>query len=322
MCRRRTPRRRARCRRRPIWSAGAVLLAAARLRPISPASAGSGSSTTTWSWPTRSQRPGGDAAVVRVHGTDKAVAITTDCTPRYCKADPVEGGAQAVAEAWRNLTAAGARPLAITDCMNFGNPERPEIMGQFVGCIEGMARGLPRARLPGRLRQCLALQRDQRRRRSCRRPTIGGVGLLDRPRSAWRRSPSRARAMTIVLIGETKGHLGASLYLREIAGREDGAPPPVDLAAERRNGDFVRGQIHCRQGDRLPRRLRWRPAGRAGRDGDGREASAHRRSCRTDVAGARLAVRRGPGALRSDLPRRGQGSISSPPRKRRVFRPP
>ncbi|HKJ73263.1 MAG TPA: phosphoribosylformylglycinamidine synthase subunit PurL, partial [Alphaproteobacteria bacterium] len=84
------------------------------------------------------QRPGGDAAVVRVHGTNKAVAITTDCTPRYCKADPVEGGRQAVAEAWRNLTATGARPLAITDCMNFGNPERPEIMGQFVGCVEGM----------------------------------------------------------------------------------------------------------------------------------------------------------------------------------------
>ncbi|MEI9928218.1 MAG: AIR synthase related protein [Sphingomonas sp.] len=85
------------------------------------------------------QRPGGDAAVVRVHGTRKGLAITTDCTPRYCRADPFEGGKQAIAEAWRNLCAVGARPLAATDCMNFGNPQRPEIMGQFVGCIEGMA---------------------------------------------------------------------------------------------------------------------------------------------------------------------------------------
>src|ERR1700742_1329409 len=84
------------------------------------------------------QRPGGDAAVVRVHGTDKALAITTDCTPRYCLADPFEGGKQAVAESWRNLTAVGAKPLAITNCLNFGNPQKPEIMGQIVGCLEGM----------------------------------------------------------------------------------------------------------------------------------------------------------------------------------------
>ena len=85
------------------------------------------------------QKSGGDSAVVRVHGTKKALAITTDCTPRYCFADPYEGGKQAIAEAYRNLSAVGALPLATTDCMNFGNPQRPEIMGQFVGCIEGMA---------------------------------------------------------------------------------------------------------------------------------------------------------------------------------------
>ena len=85
------------------------------------------------------QPPGGDAAVVRVHGTAKGLALTADCTPRYCAADPASGGAQAVAEAWRNLTAVGARPLAITDCLNFGNPERAHVMGQFAGCIEGMA---------------------------------------------------------------------------------------------------------------------------------------------------------------------------------------
>ena len=114
-------------------------------------------------------RPGGDAAVVRVHGTGKGLALTCDVTPRYVAADPVMGTKQAVAEAWRNLTAVGADPLAITDNMNFGNPERPEMMGQFVGAVEGMAEACKRARLSGRVRQRLALQRDQRRRRFRRR---------------------------------------------------------------------------------------------------------------------------------------------------------
>ena len=103
------------------------------------------------------QRPGGDAGVVRVHGTNKGLAISCDVTPRYCAADAYEGAKQAVAECWRNLTAVGADPLAITDCLNFGNPERPEIMGEFVGAIDGMAEACTRARLPRRLRQCLAL---------------------------------------------------------------------------------------------------------------------------------------------------------------------
>ena len=107
------------------------------------------------------QRPGGDAAVVRVHGSKKALAITTDCTPRYCHADPDEGGKQAVAEAYRNLCAVGAKPLAITNCLNFGNPQRPEIMGQFVGCVRRHGGGLPGARLPGRERQRVPLQRDE-----------------------------------------------------------------------------------------------------------------------------------------------------------------
>ena len=112
------------------------------------------------------QRPGGDAAVVRIHGTHKAVAMTCDVTPRYCLADPVMGTKQAVVETWRNLTAVGADPLAITDNMNFGNPERPEIMGQFVGACRGHEGSLPGARLSDRLRQLLALQRDQRPRHS------------------------------------------------------------------------------------------------------------------------------------------------------------
>ena len=186
-------------------------------------------------------RPGGDAALVRVHGTRKALAITADCTPRYCAADPVEGGKQAVAEAWRNLTAVGARPLAITDCMNFGNPEKPEIMGQFVGCIEGMRAACQALDFPV-VSGNVSFYNETNGQAIPPTPTIGGVGLLaDASRTVD--LAFKAAGEAVVLIGETAGHLGASLYLREIEGRAEGAPPPVDLDAERRNGDLVRGLI-------------------------------------------------------------------------------
>jgi phosphoribosylformylglycinamidine synthase II len=186
-------------------------------------------------------RPGGDAAIVRVHDTKKALAMTSDCTPRYCYADPLQGGRQAVAEAWRNLTATGARPLAITDNMNFGNPERPEIMGQFVGCIQGMREACNALDFPV-VSGNVSLYNETNGNAILPTPTIGGVGLID----DWGRAigvAPMADGEAIVLIGETKGHLGASIYLREIEGREEGAPPPVDLSTERKNGDFVRGQI-------------------------------------------------------------------------------
>jgi phosphoribosylformylglycinamidine synthase len=189
------------------------------------------------------QRPGGDAAVVRVRDTRKALALTTDCTPRYCVADPVAGGAQAVAESWRNLTAVGARPIAITDNMNFGNPERPEIMGQFVGCIEGMRAACMALDYPV-VSGNVSLYNETNGAGIWPTPAIGGVGLLDDAATSIGLAFKPA-SQTIILIGDTKGHLGASLYLREIEGREEGAPPPVDLAAERRNGDFVRAQIQA-----------------------------------------------------------------------------
>jgi phosphoribosylformylglycinamidine synthase len=191
------------------------------------------------------QGPGGDAAVVRVHGTDKGLAITTDCTPRYCFADPVEGGKQAIAEAWRNLTAVGARPLAATDCMNFANPQRPEIMGQFVGCIEGMAEACTKLDMPivsGNVSLYNESKATGGGSAILPTPAIGAVGLLD----DW------SKAMTIgfkgvgdiiLCVGERSGHLGQSVWLREIHGREEGPPPPVDLAAERRTGDFIRSAI-------------------------------------------------------------------------------
>ncbi len=184
---------------------------------------------------------GGDAAIVRVHGTQRALAITTDCTPRYCLADPVMGGRQAVAEAWRNLTAVGARPLAFTDCMNFGSPERPEIMGQFVGCIEGMAEAARALDFPV-VSGNVSFYNETEGAAILPTPAIGGVGLLEdyerRADLAFRR-----RDDVILLVGRTQGALGRSRYLAEILGREEGAPPPVDLAAERAHGDFVRALI-------------------------------------------------------------------------------
>ncbi len=190
-------------------------------------------------------RPGGDAGVVRVHGTKKALAMTSDCTPRYCLADPVEGGRQAVAEAWRNLVAVGAKPIAITDNMNFGNPERPEIMGQFVGCIEGIREACVALDFPV-VSGNVSLYNETNGTGIPPTPTIGGVGLLqDAAKRVGAALPGEGQ--TLVLIGETKGHLGQSLYLREIEGRETGSPPPVNLGAERRTGDFVRSLIEAGQ---------------------------------------------------------------------------
>jgi phosphoribosylformylglycinamidine synthase len=187
------------------------------------------------------QRPGGDAAVVRVLDGPKALALTTDVTPRYCEADPFEGGKQAVAEAWRNLTAVGARPLALTDNLNFGNPERPEIMGQFVGCVRGIAAACTALDFPV-VSGNVSLYNETQGRAILPTPTIGGVGLLD----DFRKSATlafKAEGEAILLVGGNPGWLGQSLYLRDICGREEGAPPPVDLAAERRHGDFIRGLI-------------------------------------------------------------------------------
>ncbi len=187
------------------------------------------------------QRPGGDAAVVRVNEGPKALALTADVTPRYCEADPFAGGKQAVAEAWRNLTAVGARPLALTDNLNFGNPERPDIMGQFVGCVRGIAEACRALDFPV-VSGNVSLYNETNGRAILPTPTIGGVGLIgDFTKSMT--LAFKAEGEAILLIGDSRGWLGQSLYLRDICGREEGAPPPLDLAAERRHGDFVRSLI-------------------------------------------------------------------------------
>ena len=189
------------------------------------------------------QRPGGDAAVVRLAHSKKALALVTDCTPRYCAADPKRGGAQAVAETWRNLTAVGATPIAITDNMNFGNPERPEIMGQFVGAVEGMREACLALDYPV-VSGNVSLYNETNGSGILPTPVVGGVGLIADAAKTVSLGFKKA-GEAVILLGETKGHLGSSHYLREVLGREDGAPPPVDLAAERRIGDFVRGEIEA-----------------------------------------------------------------------------
>jgi phosphoribosylformylglycinamidine synthase len=187
----------------------------------------------------------GDAALVRIAGGHKGLAMTSDCTPRYVQAHPETGGKQAVAEAWRNITATGARPLAVTDNMNFGNPQKPEIMGQFAGAIMGMAEACKVLDFPV-VSGNVSLYNETEGRPILPTPTIGAVGVIDDIAKAVG-SRLRQAGLCIVLVGETEGWLGQSLYLREACKREEGAPPPVDLAVERRNGDFVRAQINAKR---------------------------------------------------------------------------
>jgi phosphoribosylformylglycinamidine synthase len=187
------------------------------------------------------QPPGGDAAVIRIGDGPKGLALTTDVTQRYCQADPYEGGKQAVAEAWRNLTAVGALPRAVTDNLNFGNPEKPEIMGEVTGCIGGIGEACRALDFPV-VSGNVSLYNETSGRAIPPTPAIGAVGLIEDVRRtatlAFKRAGDR-----ILLVGTAQGWLGQSLYLRDICGRADGAPPPVDLAAEKRNGGFVRSLI-------------------------------------------------------------------------------
>jgi phosphoribosylformylglycinamidine synthase len=190
------------------------------------------------------QRPGGDAAVVRLDGSDRALALSLDVTPRYVAADPFEGAKQAVAECWRNLTAVGATPLAATDNLNFGNPEKPQAMGELVRAIAGLGEACRALDFPI-VSGNVSLYNETNGEGILPTPTIGGVGLID----DWRKSATlsfKAEGETILLVGAPQSwgtHLGQSLYLREVMGREDGPPPPVDLAHERRIGNFVRALI-------------------------------------------------------------------------------
>jgi phosphoribosylformylglycinamidine synthase len=165
------------------------------------------------------------------------LAFTADVTPRYVAANPFEGGKQAVAEAYRNLTATGALPLATTDNLNFGNPERPEIMGQFVGAIRGIGAACAALDMPI-VSGNVSLYNETDGAAIVPTPTIGAVGIIRDPETAIM---GQAREGHVALVlGETQGHLGQSAIRWEVFNRAEGDAPPVDLEAERRHGDFIR----------------------------------------------------------------------------------
>jgi phosphoribosylformylglycinamidine synthase len=191
-----------------------------------------------------SSQSGGDAAIVRIHGTNKGLAICSDCNPHYVAADPFEGGKQAVAEAYRNLSAVGATPIAITDNLNFGNPEKPATMGVIVRAIEGMAEACRALDFPV-VSGNVSLYNETNGASIPPTPVVGGIGLIeDLSKTATIKGAQPGDGLFIV--GETKGHLGASIYARIIMGLNGaaaGAPPPVDLDVEKRNAAFVRAAI-------------------------------------------------------------------------------
>ena len=191
------------------------------------------------------QKSGGDAAVVRIHGTKKALAMSADCTPRYCYADPYEGGKQAVAETYRNISAVGAKPLAITNCLNFANPQRPEIMAQIVECLRGMGdacRALDYPIVSGNVSLYNESKATGGGSAILPTPAIGGVGLME-DHTTMATIAFKAEGEQIYLIGRPVHHLGQSLWLREVLGREEGAPPPINLALEREAAEVVRQLI-------------------------------------------------------------------------------
>ena len=183
------------------------------------------------------RNPGLGAGIIRVHGTDKAIAFTSDVTPRYVKANPFEGGKQAVAEAYRNLSAVGSRPLATTDNMNFGNPEKPQIMGQFVGAIKGIGAAVEALDMPI-VSGNVSLYNETDGTAILPTPTIGAVGLLDHTDDLI--GCEVREGHVALVLGETEGHLGQSALLAQVFGRADGDAPHVDLAAEKAHGDFIR----------------------------------------------------------------------------------
>ena len=185
--------------------------------------------------------PGGDSAIVRVHGTNKGLSITSDSTPRYCLSDPIEGGKQAVAEAWRNLIAVGSRPIAITDCMNFGNPEKEDIMGQFAGVVKGMIMSCNELDFPV-VSGNVSLYNETNGKGINPTPVIGGVGVIDNL-DIFADHNFKRKDDVIIIIGKTDGHLSQSIYATELLNINTGLPPKVNLAEEKKNGLTIKSLI-------------------------------------------------------------------------------
>jgi len=183
--------------------------------------------------------PGSESGVVRIHGSDnQALAITTDCTPRYCEADSKLGGMQAVAECFRNLCSVGALPLAITDCLNFGNPENSIVMGQIVSAIDGISSACKTLSMPV-VAGNVSLYNETDGKSIPPTPQIGAVGLIKDTNKQLTNIIKKYDNQDILIIGETKGHLECSIYAKEVEKIENGHPPKVDLEKELSNGKFI-----------------------------------------------------------------------------------
>ena len=187
------------------------------------------------------QKPGGDSAVIRIHGKNKGIAITVDSSAHYCLANPVAGGKQIVSEAWRNLISVGASPIAITNCLNFGNPEKDKIMGQFVECIDGISQACTYLDFPV-VSGNVSFYNETQNKAILPTPTIGGVGLLKNLNTMMTKDIKEVGSY-ILVIGKTLGHLYQSEFLREVVGIKDGPPPEVNLFNEKNNGLLVQALI-------------------------------------------------------------------------------
>ena len=183
------------------------------------------------------QKPGGDSAVIRYHGKNKGIAATVDCVPRYCKAHPKSGAMQAVCETWRNLISVGAQPIAITNCLNFGNPEKKEIMGQFVDSINGMREACEALNYPV-ISGNVSLYNETNGVAIYPTPTIGGVGLLKNINNMMTFN-FKSTENIIAVVGETSGHLSQSALVYDIIGNKEGPPPQINLKEEKKNGLFI-----------------------------------------------------------------------------------
>ncbi len=184
----------------------------------------------------------GDAAIIRVHGTNKALALTSDCTPRYVESDPEIGAMQAVCETYRNISATGATPLAITNCLNFGNPEKPKIMGQIVKSIKGINKACEFLSYPV-VSGNVSLYNETNGNAINPTPTIAGVGLL---KNLKKRADSKFTDINdeIFVIGKLKGHLDCSIYQRDILKiANSNNPPSIDLVQEKNNSEFIRNLV-------------------------------------------------------------------------------
>lgn len=180
------------------------------------------------------QKSGGDSAVIRIHNKEKAIAISVDSSALYCKADPKTGGKQIVAENWRNLISVGAKPLAITNCLNFGSPEKPEVMGEFIDCINGMKEACEFLNFPV-VSGNVSFYNETNSKSIHPTPVIGGIGIINDLKRITN-IKTKENGNLIIIVGKTIGHLGQSAFLYENFSITDGPPPEINLLNEKNNG--------------------------------------------------------------------------------------